>query len=55
MGFDGVNVGRMVFAGSAILMGLIAPNPTHGCTPPGTIGTEGAAGSAREVARRVLA
>ncbi len=24
MGFDGVNVGRMVFAGSAILMGLIA-------------------------------
>ncbi len=30
-------------------------NVGDGCTPPGTIGTEGAAGSAREVARRLLA
>ncbi len=29
-------------------------NVGDGCTPPGTIGTEGAAGSAREVARRML-
>ena len=30
-------------------------NVGDGCTPPGTIGTEGAAGSAREVAQRLLA
>lgn len=30
-------------------------NVGDGCTPPGTIGTEGAAGSAREVAKLVLA
>jgi phytoene dehydrogenase-like protein len=30
-------------------------NVGDGCTPPGTIGTEGAAGSAREVAKRILA
>ncbi len=30
-------------------------NVGDGCTPPGTIGTEGAAGSAREVALRLLA
>ena len=30
-------------------------NVGDGSTPPGTIGTEGAAGSAREVARRILA
>ncbi len=29
-------------------------NVGDGCTPPGTIGTEGAAGSAREVAQRLL-
>jgi phytoene desaturase len=29
-------------------------NVGDGCTPPGTIGTEGAAGSAREVAKRIL-
>ena len=29
-------------------------NVGDGCTPPGTIGTEGAAGSARDVARRIL-
>lgn len=29
-------------------------NVGDGCTPPGTIGTEGAAGSAREVAMRIL-
>lgn len=29
-------------------------NVGDGCTPPGTIGTEGAAGSAREVAKRLL-
>jgi phytoene dehydrogenase-like protein len=29
-------------------------NVGDGCTPPGTIGTEGAAGSAREVAQRIL-
>lgn len=29
-------------------------NVGDGCTPPGTIGTEGAAGSAREVVKRIL-
>jgi phytoene dehydrogenase-like protein len=29
-------------------------NVGDGCTPPGTIGTEGAAGSAREVAQLIL-
>jgi len=30
-------------------------NVGDGCTPPGTIGTEGAASSAREVAKQILA
>ena len=29
-------------------------NVGDGCTPPGTIGTEGSAGSAREVAKQLL-
>jgi phytoene dehydrogenase-like protein len=41
------------------MMPVVTPIPNlynvgDGCTPPGTIGTEGAAGSAREVAKLVL-
>ena len=41
------------------MMPVTTPIPTlfnvgDGCTPPGTIGTEGAAGSAREVVKRLL-